>query len=225
ITHRDLSQLARCRMLEREERLRSDAIARDRIGEAYEDHARDCASLGEYQKALHYLSLALLEQGEAGRLLHLRGLWRDRIGDKDGARDSYERAGEWSAPKFNLALLHYRAQRNDEALACVDQAIELGTDDRAYRVLRGDILDRLGRKGEARGEWQDAVDGKLDLEAMDDFTLSWLETATRRLGNEAVRERIQQQRHQFDERMKPANRQGELPARYEAVPPVDGVPS
>lgn len=139
------SQVARCRMLEREERFRTDAIVRDRIGEAYEDHARDCATPGEYQKALHYLSLALLEQGDAARPLNLRGLWRDRLGDKQGARDSYERSGEWSAPKFNLALLHYDAQCYDQALASVDRAIELEPDERAARVLRGNILDRLDR--------------------------------------------------------------------------------
>ncbi len=218
ITHRDMSQLARCRMLEREEQFRTDAIARDRMGEAYEDHARDCASLGEYQKALHYLSLALLEQGDVRHLLNLRGLWRDRLGDKEGARDSYERCGEWSAPKFNLALLHYHAQRHDEALVCVDRAIELEPGERAARVLRGNILDKLGKREQARAEWQDAIDGKLDLEAMDDFTLSWLETATSRLGSDAIRQRIQQQRRRFGERKVRINRQGELPARYQARP-------
>lgn len=218
ITHRDLSQLARCRMLEREEQFRTDAIPRDRMGEAYEDHARDCASLGEYQKALHYLSLALQEQGEVRHLLNLRGLWRDRIGDKDGARDSYERCGEWSAPKFNLALLYHHEQRHDEALVAVDRAIELEPGERAAHVLRGNILEKLGKRDAARVEWQDAIDGKLDLETMDDFTLSWLETATRRLDNDTLRKRIQQQRHRFDERKVLVNRQGELPARYETSP-------
>lgn len=217
IAHRDLSQIARCRLLEREERFRTDAIPRDSLGHEYEQHARDCASLGEYQKALHYLSLALQEQGNSGTLLNLRGLWRDRIGDKQGARDSYERAGEWSAPKFNLALLHYHAQRNAEALACVDQAIELEPDERASHVLRGNILDHMARTDEARAEWRDAIDGKLDLAAMGDFTLSWLETAARKLSDDSVRDRIQQQRHQFGERELRVQRHGELPARYETA--------
>jgi tetratricopeptide (TPR) repeat protein len=163
------------------------------------------------------LSLALQEQGNSGTLLNLRGLWRDRIGDKQGARDSYERAGEWSAPKFNLALLHYHAQRNAEALACVDQAIELEPDERASHVLRGNILDHMARTDEARAEWRDAIDGKLDLAAMGDFTLSWLETAARKLSDDSVRDRIQQQRHQFGERELRVQRHGELPARYETA--------
>lgn len=215
IAHRDLSQVARCRMLEREERLRTDAIPRASLGIEYENHARDCASLGEYQKALHYLSLTLQERGNSHSLLNLRGLWRDRLGDKQGARDSYERAGEWSTPKFNLGLLHYHAQRYDEALTSVSKAIEL-EDERAYHVLRGDILDKLGQHAEARVEWQDAIDGNLDLATLDDFELSWLETATRRLGNDALRQRIQEQRHKFEETKIQVQRQGELPARYEA---------
>jgi molecular chaperone DnaK (HSP70) len=223
IMHRDMSQLVRCRMLEREERLRTDAIPRDSLGHEYEQHARDCASLGEYQKALHYLSVALQEQGNVSILLNLRGLWRDRIGDKDGARDSYERAGEWSAPKFNLALLYYRAQDDAQALASIDQAIELEPDERASRVLRGNILDRLGRKDEARAEWRDAIDGKLDLADLGDFTLSWLETAARKLSDERIRVRIQKRRHKFGEREVRVKRQGELPARYETSSPDEAL--
>ena len=209
--------------MEREERLRADAIPRDSLCHEYEEHARDCASLGEYQKALHYLSLALQEQGNSGTLLNLRGLWRDRIGDKEGARDSYERAGEWSTPKFNLALLHYHAQRDAEALASIDQAIELEPDERASHVLRGNILDRIGRNDEARAEWRDAIDGKLDLRDMGDFTLSWLETAARKLSDERIRARIQKQRHKFDERELPVKRQGELPALYETSSPDEAL--
>ncbi|HWG09924.1 MAG TPA: Hsp70 family protein [Rhodanobacteraceae bacterium] len=216
IMHRDMSQLVRCRLLEREERMRTDAIPRTSLGNEYEQHARDCATVGEHQKALHYLSLALQEKGESIGLLTLRGLWREAIGDKDGARDSYERAGEASAPKFNLGLLHYRGQRYAQALAHVEAAIEL-ENDRGYHALRGDILEKLGRHDEARVEWQDATDGNPDLPKLKDFTLGWMETAARKLGNEPLRKRIQEQRHKFAVKaIEPASQQGELPARYAA---------
>lgn len=214
IMHRDPSQIVRCRLLEREERFRTDAVPALRLGREYQDHARDCASLGEYDKALDYLARAMQEDGASTQSLNLRGLWREKIGDQDGARDSYERAGDNPVTRFNLALLHYHAQRNDEALARVDQAIELEPDERAYRVLRGNLLERLGRMDDARAAWRDAIDGKLDLATFDDFTLSWMETAARRLGDAATTERIQQQRHQFGERVVVVKRQGELPARY-----------
>jgi molecular chaperone DnaK len=213
IMHRDHSQVARCRLLEREERLRGDAVPRSELGPEFEQHARDCASLGEYQKALHFLSLSLQEQGEKRYLLNLRGLWRERVGNKDGARDSYERAGEWSTACFNLALLHYKAGRYEPALEKVDKAIELERD-RAYRVLRGDILNKAGKPDAARIEWQDAIDGQLDLEILGDFTLSWMESAASRLGNSAMLKRIQERRRRFFVSQPTASQQGELPAAY-----------
>jgi tetratricopeptide (TPR) repeat protein len=213
IMHRDLSQLVRCRLLEREERLRNDQIARADLGDAYERHARDCASLGEFDKALHFLSLALQEQGETRVLLNLRGIWRERVGNKDGARDSYERAGEWSTTRFNLALLHYRAGNYAEAMPNVESALDLDNE-RAYRVLRGDIHDKLGQRDEARAQWQDALDGPLDLAAMDDFQLGWLETAARRLDNAALLKRIQEHRRKIAVSVTVVSQQGELPARY-----------
>jgi tetratricopeptide (TPR) repeat protein len=203
----------RCRLLEREERLRNDQIARADLGDAYERHARDCASLGEFDKALHFLSLALQEQGETRVLLNLRGIWRERVGNKDGARDSYERAGEWSTTRFNLALLHYRAGNYAEAMPNVESALDLDNE-RAYRVLRGDIHDKLGQRDEARAQWQDALDGPLDLAAMDDFQLGWLETAARRLDNAALLKRIQEHRRKIAVSVTVVSQQGELPARY-----------
>ena len=215
IMHRDMSQLARCRMLEREERLRNDLIARADLGTAYEQHGRDCASLGEYQKALHYLSLAMQEQGEKRHLLNLRGLWRERIGNKDGARDSYERAGEWSITQFNLALLHHKAGRFDDAMQKIECAIGLEAD-RAYRVLRGDILDKAGQRDAARIEWQDAIDGQPDLVTMDDFTLGWMENAARKLDNATMLKRIQEHRRKINVGLPAASQQGELPERYDS---------
>jgi tetratricopeptide (TPR) repeat protein len=213
IMHRDLSQVVRCRLLEREERLRRDQIARADLGAEYEQHARDCASLGEFQKALHFLSLALQEHGEKRYLLNLRGIWREKIGNKEGARDSYERAGEWSTSQFNLALLHYRAGNYNDAMPKIEAAIQL-ENDRAYRVLRGDIYDKLGKRDQARAQWQDAIDGQLDLASMDDFQLGWLDAAARRLDNASLLKRIQEHRRKIPVGFTAASQQGELPMRH-----------
>jgi tetratricopeptide (TPR) repeat protein len=213
--HRDMSQLSRCRLLEREERLRNDQVARADLGKEYEQHGRDCASLGEHQKALHFLSLAMQEQGETRHLLNLRGIWRERIGNKDGARDSYERAGQWGTSQFNLALLHHRAGRYDDAMQKIDVAMEL-EGDRAYRVLRGDILDKMGKRDAARVEWQDAIDGQPDLDGLEDFTLGWMENAARKLDNTAMLKRIQEHRKKINVDLPAVSQQGELPARYDS---------
>ncbi|MBS0590379.1 MAG: tetratricopeptide repeat protein [Proteobacteria bacterium] len=215
LMHRDLSQLVRCRALEREERLRRDEIPHARLGDEYEQHAWDCASLGEYQKALYYLSLALQELGESDYRLNLRGIWRQRIGDRDGARDSYERAGNWSTAKFNLALLHHRNGQYDEALREIRAAIDKDGGERAYRVLHGDILDKLGDRDTARSHWQDALDGQLNLKALDDFALAWLEGAANKLGHESLLKRIKERRRKITLRVAAGSQQGELPVLYD----------
>ena len=215
IMHRDPGQLVRCRMLEREEAIRNDEIPRSEFGAAFEQHARDCATLGEYEKALHFVSLTMQEQGQKQYLLNLRGIYREKIGDRDGALDSYAQAGEWSTPRFNAGLLHWRNDRFSEALAAVDAAIEMESS-RAYHALRGDILDKMGKKEEARLEWQDAIAGTPDCAQLDDFELGWMERAARLLNDTALGERIKQERALKANSTRTTARQGELPEVVQA---------
>ena len=211
VTHHDMSHIVRWRMLERMEAIRSGNLPRTELGHVSEKIARDAAALGEYERALHFVGVALQERGDEGSLLNLRGVYRQNIGDKDGALDAYSKAAEqWSGARFNLALMHYRAGRYIEALKEVDAAIE---DDpvRAYRVLRGDILDKLGRTPEARKEWQDAIDGNIDFMALDDFDLGWLDTCAQRIGQEGVRKKIRETRERKAQRTIKIARVGELP--------------
>ncbi|HET8898290.1 MAG TPA: Hsp70 family protein, partial [Rhodanobacteraceae bacterium] len=218
IMHRDAGQAIRARLLEREERIRADAIDRKDYGHAFAEHAQDCASLGEYEKALHYLALALQEQGENQHLLNLRGIWRDAMGNDDGAQESYERiADSWPAARFNLALLHYRQRRLDLALEWIDKALDYKAS-RPYHVLRGDILNRLGRRDEARQEWQDATDGQIDLAGTDPWALGWIASAASALENPALEERIRLHQRQRADGAANAPRQGELPARFDTLP-------
>ena len=216
IMHRDPGQIARCRMLEREEAIRNDEIPRAEHGKAFEQHARDCAALGEYEKALHFVSLSMQEQGETLNLLNLRGIYRERVGDRDGAMHSYQQAGEWSTAKFNSGLLLYKNDNFEQALADVDVALRLEPS-RAYHALRGDILDRMGKKDEARVEWQDAIAGTPNLARMDDFELGWMESAAKKLKNDALTDHIKQERKRFADRTQLVARQGELPALVDAA--------
>lgn len=211
ITHCDMGQTVRCRMLERMEAIRSGNLPRNELGQATERIARDAAALGEYERALHFLSVAMLERGEEPYLMNLRGIYRQNLGDKDGAMDAYKEAAEqWTGARFNLALMHFRAGRYDEALKHVDFALE-DESSRAYHVLRGDVLDKLGRTDEARKEWQDALDGNINFNALDNFDLGWLDSGASRVGNTAVKEKIRKARAHKSEQQTRFSRQGELP--------------
>lgn len=217
IMHRDPGQLVRCRLLEREEAIRNDEIPRADFGEAFEKHARDCAALGEYEKALHFIGLAMQETGQTRNLLNLRGVYRERIGDRDGAMDSYQQAGDWSTAKFNAGLLHYKSDRLAQALADVDVALQ-NESSRAYHSLRGDILKKMGKKDEARLEWQDAVAGTPELAALNDFELGWIESAARQLDDKGMVERAREARRTLAHRVERGEREGVLPALVQADP-------
>jgi tetratricopeptide (TPR) repeat protein len=206
-----MSQVVRWRMLERMEAIRSGNLPRPDLGHVSEKIARDAAMLGEYERALHFVGVALQERGDEGMLLNLRGIYRQNIGDKDGAFEAYRKAAEqWSGARFNLALMHYRAGRCIEALKEVDAAIE-DEPERAYCVLRGDILNKLGRNPEARKEWQDAIDGNIDYMALDEFDLGWLDTCAQRIEQGAVRDKIREARERKAQRAVRVARVGELP--------------
>jgi len=216
IMHRDPGQIVRCRLLEREEAIRNDEIPRSEHGNAFEQHARDCAALGEYEKALHFVSLAMQEKGQTRLLLNLRGIYRERTGDREGAMDSYKQAGEWSTSRFNSGLLSYRNDEFAQALADVDSALSLESS-RAYHALRGDILDKMGRKDEARLEWHDAIAGTPNWTRLDDFDLGWMESAARKLKDEVLTDRIKQERKRFANRIHSGTREGELPEVVDAT--------
>jgi tetratricopeptide (TPR) repeat protein len=144
-------------------------------------------------------------------LYNLRGMYREKIGNRDGAVESYQQASDWPGARFNLALLHYRAGQYDAALAAVDSALE-DEASRAYRTLRGDILAKLGRTEQARAEWQDAIAGQPDWGRLGDFELGWLERASQALDQATVRDRIRSERRRLSQQSVLTSRQGELPA-------------
>jgi hypothetical protein len=116
ITHRDMNQVVRCRMLERCEAIRLGNVPRADLGTAFHQIASDCGTLGDYEKGLHFVSLALQEKGDDVFLYNLRGMYREKIGNRDGAVESYEQASDWPGARFNLALLHYNAGNYNAAL-------------------------------------------------------------------------------------------------------------
>ncbi len=211
LTHLDMGQTIRVRILEREEAIRSGDMPRADLGRACEDIARDYGALGEYERALHFVRLAMQEQGDTLMLLNLRGIYNKNLGNLEGARDSYQRASEYSGARFNLALLDHNAGEHERALEALDSALR-DEPNRAYRVLRGSILDKLGRPEQARAEWQDAIAGHLDWHHFDDFQLSWMSTAAKLLGRDELIVAIDAERKARTAREAEATRQGELPA-------------
>ena len=212
IMHRDVGQTVRARQLEREESLRRGELSIADMAATYEAMARDCAVLGEHDKALYYVSHAMQEAGATPVLLNLRGMYREQTGNIEGAIASYREAGNFAPTRFNLALLHYTRGEYEIALSAIEESLDI-EDSRARRVLQGEILTKMNRGNEARQAWQDAVAGRLELKQHTDWELSWLHTAAHRLDDNPLVKRIDEQRQGLiaAERLPP--RQGVLPER------------
>ena len=91
----------------------------------------------------------------------------DDLGVIYAQRRDYEKAAQHfqatirSEPSYqkayhNLAMVHYLTERNKLALAVVDQALQLAPDARDSLLLKGAILEALGRHAEARTLKDDA---------------------------------------------------------------------
>lgn len=222
IAHLDLGQLLRCRMLEREEAIRNDRVPEPDLGEAFIGIARDAASLGEPEKALHFVALAMQHRGATPYHLNLKGLYSERVGDKRGAETSYIKSGN-SAARFNLAVLQYDQKRYDEALATIDGAIEMDSG-RAYAVLKAQIVESLGRPQEARLLYQDALHGQLNLEQKEAWELHWLAKAARNLKSDEHQTAIETEMATLRERQQPALRHGYLPDQASPSPAKGTMP-
>jgi molecular chaperone DnaK (HSP70) len=212
ISHIDQGHVARCRMLEREQAVRDGRVEKSELGAAFTQIAKDAKTLGENEKALHFLSLAIMEQGATQYLLNLRGLYRENVGDKEGAEQSYRAAGECDSALFNMALMQTRENRHDEALASIEQCIEI-TPSREHTVLKAQILEKLGKPQDARLLYVDAVDGVIDPQDCEDWQLYWLLKAARVTGRNELVSAIETEQKQRSVRTKQVGRQGALPDR------------
>lgn len=209
VAHLDLGQVVRCRMLEREEAIRNDRVIRADLGEAYTAIARDAAALGEHDKALHFVALAMQEQGSTPYLMNLKGLYRERVGDSNTAEQCYRQADSL-ASQFNLALLHFNQERFDETLAGLDRLMTMDKK-RAYSVLKAQAIEGLGRPQEARLHYQDALNGNIDLPECEEWELYWLARAARQMQSTEHQRVIEAEMKAQQQRRVTFQREGYLP--------------
>lgn len=210
VAHLDLGQVVRCRMLEREEAIRNDAVPQEDLGKAFSEVARDSASLGEHERALHFVALAMQRDGSTNDLLIMRGNYRSALGDVQGAEESYRQAKNSTSAQFNLALLQFQNGQTRESVETLDSLLER-EQCRPYRILKANALEKLGNTAEARLLYQDALNGQLNLQDKDEWELGWLGKAARQLNAADTRKEISAELARLRERTHPSQRQGQLP--------------
>ncbi len=104
------------------------------LGKRLSDRGAHKEALKEYDRAIEW-------RGGDGDIWNDRGLAWEALGDIDAAEQDYRRAidavSDHGKARANLAGIHYRAGRNEEAMAELRRAIDL-------EPLNGDFYNNLG---------------------------------------------------------------------------------
>ncbi len=189
ITHVDQHQTARCRMLEAEEAVRNGSIPPAALADTFAQMARDADSIGQTERALHFVSCAIQQDKPTYYLLNLRAMYLDTLGDHARAEAVYRQAADWPTARFNLALFLHRRGRNEEALEQIDRVLA-ETDAAPYTVLKADIVAALGNADGSRLYYQDAISRVDNPREFSPWSLGWLARGARMLGKHDLAKRL-----------------------------------
>jgi len=189
LTHVVNPGATRQRIEEVEEELRTGKIAAESLPDTLHELANDYATLGQSDKAIHYLKQAIrLRNRPDASLLHSLGVRYGEKGDwkreEKAYREAFSAAPQWPAPLFNLALSQFHRGRLEEAEATIREALAVRQDP-PYQVLHALILKRCGRAAEAQDRLSEALKAFRPVAMLDDWELGWFRTAAREGGDSA----------------------------------------
>ncbi len=144
------------------------------------------ADLGQYEKAIDRLRIALLIAGEADAdILNKMATYYGEMGDYDSEEKMYRKAAvdaNWPGAWFNLSLVQKRRGRLSDALESVAKAIAKEKV-APYRVLRAMLLEKLGDSSETEEELNEALALFNPIPTLSDWELGWYATALRMAGD------------------------------------------
>ena len=201
--HTDAAHPVRMRVLEREEQFRNGEIDDAARGEVLRKLAWDYAQLGQHEKAIDAMRQAIRWGADRALGLNAIGLWYGNLGDaarKERCLQDAMAEASFATPHFNLALLRRDAGDLEAAMALADKAVRFDPDEPAYRLLRVDLLQRLGRHEAARAELAAALAARPAARALSDWQIGWLEWAANQAADAALKLelRLERERRRAD---------------------------
>jgi len=185
-------QRARVRILEIEEDLRTGAVQKACRKEKSIELAQRYAEIGQREKAISWLKWCLTTTGIGDPwVLNRMGLLYGEIGDRKMEEFMYIEAskvnGSWGGPLFNLAIARRDQGQLERALECADAAIEKEPSS-AYKVLKGMLLQKSGKKKEGEQIIEEAFKDFSPVKAQNEWELGWYASAASVLGKDKIAE-------------------------------------
>lgn len=184
------------RILDLEERMRSEALTRGQQREIVKELADLEEKLGNLEKALYYFT-KLNQIKPQGQFLHRMALICGKLQDFEREEKFYREAARLSphsgASLFNLSLSLRRQGRLNEALDSVEEAIQRDSDP-VYYVLKFLIVEETGLDEKSlKSDFRATLSKFPPLKQQTKFQLFWYRLAARQTNDKTVLQEIKRE--------------------------------
>lgn len=188
--------------------------------------ARLYAELGQYEKAIDFLKVALrLINRPDAEMLNLMGLYHADLRDFERAEKAYlaadETAPRWGGPMFNLALQRWRQGKPESAIQALEVALAKEPNSAPAKTLTALCLEALDKKSEAQQAKDDAGTSYGPPAKMEEWELGWYETWAKAAGDGRAADAAAAERAKRLAKGTPA---GEQVLRPEIRPAIEKTP-
>ncbi len=172
----------RDRILELEEKVRTEAMSEEKQRAAVQEIAKLEGELGRRERALYLLSNLNKPDPDAG-ILNLMGIISGQMGDYKRQEKFYREAAlaapHWNGPLFNLALSKQSQGELKEAMVVIDEAIAHDPGPHCL-VLKATLTEKLKQPGKQRDRLLEIAFAAFGpVATLDDFGLGWYLTGAR----------------------------------------------
>lgn len=191
-------QVERLKIAETEENLRLGKIERHLVPDTFAELAGAYGKIGQREKAIDYLRQAIRQRGRPDSWLldRLAGEYA-ALGDVERAERFYLEASRCSgsgASLFNLSLYQHRRGEMTKAAENIDGAIQRERS-APYLVQKARVAEVVGDVATRAACLTEALTAfGQNLRALDDWRLSWLQTAAAMHGDQDTERQAQQER-------------------------------
>jgi hypothetical protein len=186
-------QVARLKLDELEEEIRTGKVPKEDVPEALVEAADLMAELGHRERAFAQLKKVLQGRNRPdGMILTKMAILAGEMGDHEREERLYREASAaepgWGGPLFNLALALERRGDLGGAMEAVDGAVSRERS-APYLVLRAQLAEKLGDRAGRERDLHEALDLFGPPQSLSEWALGWLIYAAHMAGDSELEEK------------------------------------